>query len=440
MFVGSKSIFVNLVNSTLILYSSPKIKKFHLHTSGSLFTYYYSHTSRISPISSWIRFAIRHDVEDLSLKLCHPKYKNREQFDVYGDAYVMPQYLFNNSSLTRLSSIHCSYVLDGEVSWGSLRKLTIEHSVMFNNDVLEKILLGSPLLECLKLKEVEVDRIDVSLNSRLERLVVQCTSDDIDEDLDLHISIPSVKSLEILGYWSATRFRLLNASSLVDVRIEFMSSNDQGVSAREAEFANMVRELLKQINHAKQLTVGSMCIQALSLFVYIERPFYLENCDFKSLNINTRGFHDYELPGIVSLLYASPTLEKLVINFDKVHFQGTLPTFRKYRAKEEYRLSEERRSFSCLLGHLKTVELVGLVERCPYGTGTSYEVHRPACELVEFLLRNASVLEKMLIYPEHVCGMKPSYIHFGWMKWARKLLSIPKASAHAVILLQERGL
>lgn len=86
---------------------------------------------------------------------------------------------FNYSALRKFRSKGCYYEPKGQVSWGSLRKLTITLLVM-SDDVFQKVLLGSPMLECLKLKDVrigetcdEIFTIDLSSNSWLERLVIE---------------------------------------------------------------------------------------------------------------------------------------------------------------------------------------------------------------------------------------------------------------------------
>lgn len=427
------SSFASSVDSTLILYSSPKIKKFHLHTSCPPFSRSQKLKSRKkSPVHSFLLFAIGHNVEDLSLKFCHPKFENIDSISYLNRTdYVMPPYLFDCSSLTKLSSRYCIYEPLRQVSWRLLRKLSISNSFL-SNDVLQKILLGSPLLECLKLKRVRIDKVDVSSDSRLERLVVESVWNSIGEKVE--ILVPNVKSLEILGYWKHSKFQVLNASSLVNARIDFFETNDLDDAKNESEFVDLVRELFQQINHAKQLTVGYLCIQVLSFLEHKTLPSPLVNCNRKCLTLNLSGcgLDDFELPGIASLLYNSPTLEKLVIDFGPGYCSfnddcclGEVPVSKSHNKLGDEVWKSQERSYSCLLKHLKTIEFVGLESSPSNGSADT---------IVPFLLRHASVLEMVVLYPARDSHPDPR----AWLQWARKLLSIQKANPRALIFLPDQ--
>ncbi|GKV41279.1 hypothetical protein SLEP1_g48832 [Rubroshorea leprosula] len=217
----------------------------------------------------------RRFVEELSLKFC------RSNDYCYHDyQYRIPQFVFNSSSLTKLSTSKCYYAPNGQICWTSLKVLTIEHADL-SNDVLQKILAGSPMLKYLKLHDCwvitgiyissssvleylevrrceHITRIGASSNSSLAKLVLKEMRNDEDEEDNnvIEISCPNLKSVEISGCWFQKICRLLDVSSLINACLTFE------LEVSQFDYIDIPKELLEKIKHVKKITLGSYCVQS----------------------------------------------------------------------------------------------------------------------------------------------------------------------------------
>ncbi|OMP01229.1 F-box protein [Corchorus olitorius] len=262
--------------------------------------------------------------------------------------------------------------------------------------MLQKFLLGSPLLERLELFHclfLEPDEIDTSSNTRLKRGMVG----------EWTMSILNVSSLEISGlssddqYDELTYFELLNvSSSLVEVTLDF--GLDYSYNGEEfcQEFQDMVLHLLKKV---------------LSLLELKGLPSPLSIHKRKCMTIAT-DFEERDLYGVASLLNISPNLEKLVIKLTDYHWFHSEELDKVDDEKKENFWKAKERFFECLLC-LKTVEIVGLQSR---SNGLS-----------------ARVLERIVCVPEKVSKFEAGHLY----RAAHKFLKLPRLSPHAVILLPE---
>ena len=96
------------VNKTLSHYTAPKTKSFHLKTYRREYTPH---------INRWIKFALSHDVENLSL-----------DFWVNSYPYKLPDFFYNSSSFKQLNiklSFFHTIVPECTVSWKFLQKLSL---------------------------------------------------------------------------------------------------------------------------------------------------------------------------------------------------------------------------------------------------------------------------------------------------------------------------
>ncbi|KAE9461768.1 hypothetical protein C3L33_06315, partial [Rhododendron williamsianum] len=131
----SKPSFVEFVDKTIVLCTCSKLKKF-----GVRFPYQPDYASNVH---LWIRFATGRGTEELQLDF--------DLSDLYeDDSYLLPQHLYTNSSLKALQFSMCNVMPKVVVCWNSLKKLTIGYAKL-SEDVIQKILAGSPVLEILEL-------------------------------------------------------------------------------------------------------------------------------------------------------------------------------------------------------------------------------------------------------------------------------------------------
>ncbi|GLT45602.1 hypothetical protein SLA2020_194230 [Shorea laevis] len=429
----SRQRFFRFVHKTLFFYSSSKMEKFELD-----FDYMFSGMSRDhldALVQMWLHFVIGRLVEELSLKFCRSN-----DYCYHNYQYRIPQFVFNSSSLTKFSTSKCYYAPNGQICWTSLKVLTIGHAEL-SNDVLQKILAGSPMLKYLKLHacwvitgiyissssvleylEVRrcehITRIDASSNSSLEKLVLKEMRNDEDEEDNnvIEISCPNLKSVEISGCWFQKICRLLDVSSLINACLTFE------LEVSQFDYIDIPKELLEKIKHVKKITLGSYCVQVLSLLEFrgLPSPLSGSSCECLTLNTNLNEWYPF---GLAHLLHCFATLQKLVIDMTIISEESPEDVF-----PENYleRVKSVKRTFSCLLEHLETIEITGF---------RSYQNEPDDLPLVSFLLGNASVLKEMVIH----LGCKVSEFNLaGKAKHSdliQKLQSFPRSSPHAVVLI-----
>ncbi|KAF8409352.1 hypothetical protein HHK36_005427 [Tetracentron sinense] len=400
---------VDFINHTLILYNGSKIQKFQV---GIEFNDWLS-----SHVDIWIRFAIRKNVEELDIEFWGGE--DADPFD--SDSYMLPQYLYTNSSFTKLRLGFCSFRPHGLICWRSLKNLSLA-CLQLSENLIQDILSGSPLLEILDLNECSgLNNLHITSPS-LKILIVRDTCDIPNSDLVLEISAPNLKSLRIVGFMYRL-CRVMNLPSLIEASLNFKVMSDHEDRYDEG-YCKMLKVILENLCHVKDLTIGAWCIQILSIWEVKILP--SPSSKRQSLTLDTY-LNKWDLPGIASLLKSSPDLETLVLNRTSPYstqFQFDREFLDAYDFDGGNYWNLQKPISQCLLHHLKTVKVIG------FGAG-NHEM-----ELIQFLLKNAMVLEKMVIYTH-------TFVHQIWRKLfmpeelldiAQKMLSFPRASPHAVIL------
>ncbi|GMP58936.1 hypothetical protein CsSME_00022418 [Camellia sinensis var. sinensis] len=409
--------FVTFVDKTLVLCNSSKIKKFVVD---------FKYDSRFSSnVNLWTRFATRNAAEKL-----HLEFHTADNYLHEDVRFVLPQLLFTNSSFTELRFSLCSVIPKGVVCWKSLKKLSIGY-VKLNDGVIGKILAGSPVLENLELYYFYgITRLHV-VNASLKKLILREFWEeevDMDEEEDEHYSVleilaPNLTSLEILGCFGRTNCWLADVSSLVDATLNCdftIDDDDLDDDDLDDDFEwhqNISRRLLQSLVHVKNLTLGTWLLQALSI---LERKGWrspLSKCECLTLDTDIK---ESVLPGIVNILESSSHLETLVITMSPS--QNNIKYFfdvrpRLFNFNGEHYWTSQKKTFNCLMMHLKIVKCAGLRW---YYRGFLFS-------FVQFLLKNARVLQKMVIKVDCLP-------HKELFQVAQKFLSFPRSSPNAVIM------
>lgn len=232
--------FVNFVNQTLMFHACSKIRKFVLR-----FAY---DSSLADSVDMWVRYATKANVEKLSLNL----------YNDYDDNYELPQHVYKQSSIKKLSLEKCTIDPSESVSWKSLKSLSIRETSL-DEDAVQNILAGSPVLEYLELEGFSgFDRLHIGLANLRELVLIDS---DVGEEL-LEISAPNLQSLYLRGNMNLKKIRLSNIKSLVNCYLDFiLVDNDIEVHR------NMLKELLDLLGHVKELTMANHFFQ-VSLYVY----------------------------------------------------------------------------------------------------------------------------------------------------------------------------
>nr|GEU64434.1 ribonuclease H-like domain-containing protein [Tanacetum cinerariifolium] len=221
----------------------PNLKLFKLGTN-----YNSLHNPEVkSRVNSWIRYAISRNVEEFHLRL----------WDWGEGEFTYDDELFFNSSC--ITSIKLSWCLlnppNGAISWGRLESLRISCGTL-NEDMLEKILSGSPCLETLTLEDCYgYSRINITSKSVKELVFSGYNSHHkIDRDEDyidcVKINAPYILSLTIEDELVLRELALLNVSSLVEAHLDY-SIDWRGISHKE-----IFRGLIESLNNFTDILVG----------------------------------------------------------------------------------------------------------------------------------------------------------------------------------------
>ncbi|KAG8371926.1 hypothetical protein BUALT_Bualt12G0013600 [Buddleja alternifolia] len=366
---------VDFVNRTLVLCNGDLVKRIG-------FSFKYANCFA-SAVNAWIEFAVKYRVKDVALTLLYSS----------EDKYILPQIMYSHSSLEMLSLRNCIITPRGDVEWGSLKQLYLE-KVELQQPLIAKILSGCPVLYSLYLKECSgFDRLEVNSQSLMSLTV-------INNESFLEISVPYIHCLEISAC-SKQRFRLKNISSLVEASIDFDIVLDA---------INYFQKLFVSLQHVKNLKLGPHCIQVLSMLAKngLLLPIPKQDCLTLNLLMNKPS-----IPHIHRLLGLFPDLETLVIKRSYLSYQDG-------EGHDLYACD-----LKCDLLHLKSVDVEMFEE--------SY-IGGPMLKLVQLLLKKAIVLEKMVIKVKFR-GISSTPHSSGYIKIAEMLLSYPRSSPKAVVVL-----
>ncbi|XP_058226245.1 F-box/LRR-repeat protein At5g02910-like [Rhododendron vialii] len=242
----------------------------------------------------------------------------------------------------------------------------------------------------------------------------------------LVISAPYLQTLEISGR-APRNCRLLDLSSLVYAKLACKLISDGGDVEDVEDFERIQAEfrgLLSSFVHLKSLAVGEWALQVLPIMEAKGLTSPLLNCT--SLTLETCLTNDV-FPGVASMLGISPNLETLVIT--KFFPSGGTQYYWIQQAKlcnfkEEHYWTSQKRIFKCLSRHLKNVVFADSSWLQMYGCESNF------FDLVQFLLKNAKVLQKIIINTSRLEDVMPKE----FFQASKKILSFPRSSPEAVVL------
>ncbi|GKD39802.1 mitochondrial Rho GTPase 1-like protein, partial [Tanacetum coccineum] len=204
---------------------------------------------------------------------------------------------FNNLCFNRVKVSYCEFnPPNSAISWGRLECLCLSYVTLYE-DMIEKILSGSPCLESLELKNCpSYRRIDVTSRS-VKKLVFSDYYFRIDGDyIDcIKINAPYISSLTIKGEFEV-KLVLLDVSSLIKAELDY--SIDPGMSD-DITHEEMLRGLLESLDHVKDVIINDFWWEIYS---------HLKACGDKRLLMLTKK--------LLTLHRASP-LYSLAIVTDK---------------------------------------------------------------------------------------------------------------------------
>ena len=111
------------------------------------------------------------------------------------NGYRLPQYLYANEFVSELDLSFCKIKPIGLLHWTSLKRLCIRKSAVCE-DVIRKVLMGSPRLEYLELNDCyEFNRLDIVSESLRKLVIDSCLVGMLESEehkLELEIVAPKI--------------------------------------------------------------------------------------------------------------------------------------------------------------------------------------------------------------------------------------------------------
>ncbi|XP_065865485.1 F-box/LRR-repeat protein At3g03360-like [Euphorbia lathyris] len=194
-------------------------------------------------LSLWIRFATLKAVKELILDCDCTNMQFRREC-------LLPQFVFNNSSLVKMKLCACDFLPDGKVNWESLKCLQLDHSEL-GNQAVEHVLSGSPLLECLELSCCSFEGAVVVASEHLKTFILE----EFGKNCPIiEISCPNLESLKIWGQVGSTCLKLMNLPSSLHATLDLYVLESDDISRDDC--MNLVEETMKQILHVEEVEIA----------------------------------------------------------------------------------------------------------------------------------------------------------------------------------------
>ncbi|GAB2230760.1 hypothetical protein Droror1_Dr00015047 [Drosera rotundifolia] len=295
---------VDFICSVVKNHEAEKIKKFCVSVCYS--------TSILHHVSSWLSFAMKKDVEELSLDL------NPENSSLKYGRFHIPQFLRGCLELTnvKLKFVELDYLSPPFPA--TLKQLLLERIVL-PEDGVEKVTSHCRQLEklflvnCSRKSDLHVI-IDPECN-QLD-LVIQEEVTMVKGNTKLHISASRINSIEFV---SALPRRYYEVNVEVVVGVKFIL--DRMSYAREAtkvtsmgllgrHYSDNFRQLLNHFQIAEQLVLSSWCVQVLAVEFLFQPQVKTHQANHLMLE---SGLKHLEFEGICSILAACSHLKSLSI-------------------------------------------------------------------------------------------------------------------------------
>ncbi|OWM62716.1 F-box/LRR-repeat protein At3g03360-like [Punica granatum] len=256
-------------------------------------------------IDSWILFAVKNKVKHLSLDL---------------QSYPLPDFMCLHSGLESLHISDCKFRSPWPgLSWGRLKELSI-CSVRLSNNILRKILSGSPVLELLKLQFCRgLNKIRIGKSRRLRELVI----DSQEGCHRLEIIASSLLILRLRGNLQCLELKLTEISSVVEAELDLYPQPVKPTNGGDSEnpqqiLFGMFEDMLNKLRHVSTLHIGYWCQEMVSRMIDAEFNFQVLT-EWKNLIIVPGIDRRLNHLVITTLLDRSPHLENLELRWIRYH-------------------------------------------------------------------------------------------------------------------------
>ncbi|KAH6816623.1 hypothetical protein C2S51_021443 [Perilla frutescens var. frutescens] len=341
----------NFISQALLLWKGSRVQKFKIHFCGDIDESFYR------DMNWWLGFVTEKKVEELYLCL------------VCDDGLInLPHFLYECSSIRKLSLVECGLHICGDVHWDQLKSLTIEcYSVP--EDVINRLLVGAPQLEIFELSINASSNGSFTIRSRsLKKLSIKKNLywiREFDQSWDAMLTIwtPNLETLVISGA-AYGKCLLMDVSSLTDMTLDF---DDLWVMVP----GETLRQFLPTFQRVEKLTLSSRCFEMLGFMKgkYSFSPF----SNVKLLRVTCDLIKSNQIVGLLEIF---PQLKMLDICQRRTIHSAMNPG-------EPF--NSEVDTIKSLMMQLRIVEIGW------------YKYEKSIFEFIEFFLEHATMIEKMLI-------------------------------------------
>ncbi|KAL6533145.1 hypothetical protein OROMI_027257 [Orobanche minor] len=409
MAIGSDTVRVGkLVNRALMMWRGTKFQKFFIYLDTL------DDKSLYGDIDLWLRFAKEHQVKELYLNL---GYVDDDRIEEYGldhvnqtqeEMYCIPQCLYSCRSLQTLTFEGCNLPIPiKNVEWDQLKKLTIS-GYGLSEDLINRVLCGSPRLEFLKLYVLENHENLSIRSSSLMHLSVNkylyFTEDIPAMDTELRIWSPNLRRLKILGV-PYSKCLINHLPFLTYANLDFYGRGDYShyLFSGNDFVGETLRQIFPTIQYAQELILTNWSIKGLGVLQNRNMLF----SPFLNVNFLKLEYCCEDCNEILHFLGIFPKLERLVLEEKD-----------SSKCKELAKLEANRPD--CFLQELKIVVI---------RWGACGEEEAYMFPFIEILLKYACKLEKM------VFRVKDTTPPLKDLVWAfKKLLRMPRSSPNAQLI------
>lgn len=189
-----------------------------------------------------LHFAIRKNVEVLDLDFAGCSWVSNLE------CYILPDIIWKGCYLTELRLSFCEIDSCEEVDLRSLKLMSLKE-VAVNDEIMNTILQGCPLLETLCLEHCyNLQNLNCT-NPRLEELIVRLE----ETDKILTISAPNLLGIQLFG--DIDQVRLDNVSSVLESRLYFTS----GFKFEQEKYVEF-KSIFQKLSNCKNFTACTCCV------------------------------------------------------------------------------------------------------------------------------------------------------------------------------------
>ncbi|XP_074272663.1 F-box/LRR-repeat protein At1g55660-like [Silene latifolia] len=367
--------FCCFVRNALMRQQNLSIHSFHLSIA---FNYQDERNKAGDDIKEWLRFALDRQVKEIRLS-------DNSEYQL-GCSSILPN-MFTSQFLVTLHLHSCGFKGEFQVKLGSLKKLSLKY-VTLTDENFRRFISGCPSLQDLLIKyPIWMKKLSFSA-PKIEKLYLARSYG----GSRFSLNSPNLKSLNLKFVdW---RIDIIDVSSVRDIYIKyercFMNEDD-------------VLALNQMLEKFEGIEVFRLSCNTSKHFLRIIQKLELLQSRWKRVVLELDDFCGSCLLGMYHLMRSLKHLEELIIH-----------TTEDFKATAD--LLNIELSSPCVTPQLKTITL--------HGYGKSW---KSQLQLIEFLLKSAAVLEKLVIVS--ICRLKET----DELEFVKHVSSFPRTSTAKVI-------